>query len=84
MKTNFFRLIFCPFLLLLILIINGCSVNPEPLTKEEIKKALHQDYTERYKNTEVLIKPLTLSEAIARAIKYNLSYKQKIQEAAVG
>ncbi len=83
MKSNYTKLVFLPFLLL-ILVINGCSVNPEPLTKDEIKKALYLDRSERYRTTEPLIKPLTLSEAIARAIKYNLSYKQKIQEAAVG
>jgi len=70
-----------PFLALLL---GGCaSLTPEPLTAPQIAAASAADRQRIEKDIEPLRGPLTLEEAIARAIKYNLERRTRMMEEAV-
>ena len=69
---------------ILISFVGGCNLSPKPLTKEEIISHLYKDRMDAYENVEPIVKPITLHDAVARAIKYNLQYKVKVSEAAIG
>ena len=63
--------------------LSGCaSIQPEPLKLQEIATTLQADKTALTKDVEPLAGPLTLEEAIARAIKYNAERRLKSQEEA--
>ena len=54
------------------ILLAGCSVRPEPVTTEEqISQAL-SDRTKMYADQEPVRGVITLDEAIARSLKYNL------------
>src|SRR5689334_20444211 len=62
----------------------GCaSFSPEPLTAPEIAAVAVADRQQAQKDVEPLNGPLTLEEAIARAIKYNLDRRTRLMEEAV-
>ena len=58
----------------------GCAVTPQPFSPDELR-AQSADRVERYiANQEVVDKPISLYDAMARAIKYNLDYKVELME----
>lgn len=62
---------------------SGCSVNPKPLSMEELadkSTTLLEDYTA---DQEEITQAISLHEAMARAIKYNLDYKVEVFEEAL-
>lgn len=64
-------------------VVSGCTVTPDPLTMEQLAEksnALLENYTA---NQEEVLKPITMYEAMARALKYNLDYKVEIYEEAL-
>nr|VFK45713.1 MAG: Outer membrane protein TolC [Candidatus Kentron sp. TC] len=65
-------------------LIAGCAVTPEPLTPDELESQVQKDMERLFlEETESLPKVLTLSEAIARALKYNLDHRVKMIEEAL-
>ncbi|HEX5394091.1 MAG TPA: TolC family protein [Rhodocyclaceae bacterium] len=63
------------------LLLGGCaSIQPEPLTAPEIAAASATDRQQAQKDVEPLQGALTLEEAIARAIKYNLDRRTRLME----
>lgn len=56
----------------LILIHTGCAVMPSPLTQEEIQQRVQEDLKQLTHYQEPVSRPITLYEAMARALKYNL------------
>lgn len=63
--------------------LSGCaSIQPEPLQVQEIAATLQTDKAALTKDVPPLSGPLTLEEAIARAIKYNAERRMKSQEEA--
>ncbi|MDH5296753.1 MAG: TolC family protein [Nitrospirota bacterium] len=50
----------------------GCSVKPIPLTQEEIEQRVQDDLNRLVDYQEPVARPITLYEAMARALKYNL------------
>ena len=65
------------------LLASGCAVTPNPLTLEELKstKVLRQQAL--MKDQEPIVRPISLYEAMARAIKYNLDYRVQLFEEAL-
>lgn len=66
------------------LLLGACaSLKPEPLTAPEIAATAAADRQAAMKGVEPLAGPLSLEEAIARAIKHNLARRTKLMEEAV-
>ena len=66
------------------LILAGCSsLNPEPLANNAALDRAATDRVTMFNQQEPIAAPLTLDEAIARAIKYNLDLRLKKMEVAV-
>lgn len=65
------------------LILAGCSVRPEPITAEEqISQAL-SDRSRMFADQEPVHGVITLDEALARALKYNLQQRVALMEQAM-
>jgi outer membrane protein TolC len=56
----------------LVLLVTGCMVIPDPLTQEEIQQRVQADLKNLTQFQEPVGKPITLYEAMARAVKFNL------------
>lgn len=63
----------------------GCSVSPEPVNDWERAVRVDSDVKEMfaYQRSGVVSKPITLYDAMARALKYNLEARQKLMEQAL-
>jgi outer membrane protein TolC len=61
----------------------GCAVRPVALSMAERKSALASDQQAMFGNQQPVQGPITLEEAMARALKYNLDSRVKMMEAAV-
>jgi len=70
-------------LLPLALALAACSVKPEPIAVERHVERARADYATLYKDQVPLDGPLTLHEAIARAIKYNFDHRLALMEGAL-
>jgi len=69
-----------------LLILSGCStlnVDSAKLTLPEVRAALQEDKTALTRDVEPLNGPLTLDNAIARAVKYNADRRFRAMELAV-
>ena len=58
----------------------GCSILPVSFTHEELKQQAEEDRIKVTQNQEVIDGPITLYEAIARALKYNLDFHVELSE----
>ena len=66
------------------LLLSGCgTIKPEPLTQDEIGARVSADRAAMYRDQQPVSGPLTLSDAMARALKYNLDYRLKMMEIAL-
>ncbi|WP_248744078.1 MULTISPECIES: TolC family protein [unclassified Pseudomonas] len=68
---------------LLALAISGCAVTSEPIERSVSEQRAKSDLQTMYKGQEPLRGPLTLHQAMARAVKYNLEGRLKIMEEAL-
>jgi outer membrane protein TolC len=64
-------------------LLTACAVTPEPFTKDEMSAQAALDREAMFKGGEPLTGALTVSEAIARAMKYNLDKRSKMMEEAL-
>lgn len=80
---NFWQRILLIFTLLGMSLIVGCSVTPMILDTGEIADQLILDRNVALKDIEPLSGPLTLDEAIARAVKYNLDFRVNMIEQTI-
>ncbi len=62
------------------LVLAGCSVTPEPLTMEDHLQRIERDSKALFGNQEKIEAPITLYDAMARALKYNLDQRLKLME----
>lgn len=69
--------------LLLTASLAGCSVIPEPIAPEDQQALLAADFHQAYADVEPVGEKVTLSEAIARGLKYNLEFRVKRMEQAI-
>lgn len=60
------------------LFVGGCAIAPEPISEETLRQTTAQDRAAV--QAEPITAPLTLPEAIARALKYNLDHRTKLLE----
>ena len=65
------------------LLIAGCTVQPKPLADAERQAEAQNDLKAMFANQEPLTHPLSLQEAYARAVKYNLDRRVKVMEEVV-
>lgn len=68
---------------LLAFAISGCAVTTQPIDRSESENRARADLSSMFKDQEPLSGPLTLNEAMARAIKYNLEARLKVMEHAL-
>jgi len=80
MTVNLVRKI---LVLLLIAVVAACARVPEPLQRSEVNRELQSDLDQLGVIVDPLDKPVTLYQAIARAILYNREYKLSAMEAAL-
>jgi outer membrane protein TolC len=64
--------------------LSGCAVRPTPFTDAERVDAVKTDRTQMFAQTQPLAGPVTLEEAMARSIRFNLDHRLKMMEAALG
>ncbi|CAN5379542.1 hypothetical protein BH11PSE4_BH11PSE4_32090 [soil metagenome] len=65
------------------LCLGGCAFQPIPLTDADRAAEAHADMTDVFAGQEPLTKALTLEEAFARAMAYNLDERVKLMERQV-
>jgi outer membrane protein TolC len=66
------------------LILAGCSsLNPVPLKEQAVRDRAATDRVNMFDQQEPIAGPITLEEAIARSLKYNLDLRLKKMEVAV-
>ena len=63
--------------------LGGCAVTPHPLTADEQKAMLQADQRAMFADQDPVSGPITLDEAMARALKYNLDQRVKVMEQAL-
>jgi outer membrane protein TolC len=61
----------------------GCAIHPAPLSVADRKATVARDQEAMFGNQQPVLGPITLEEAMARALKYNLDSRVKLMEAAV-
>ncbi len=66
----------------LAVVLSGCAVFPSPLDADERARIAAQAQVALFEDQERLTSPLTLAEAMARAIKYQAEYRQRQMEQA--
>jgi len=86
MKTNIRRRVPTASLLAsvsLAVLLSACALAPDPYTKDEFQAKGVQDRTAMFKDVEPITKPLTLTDAIVRVLRYNLDQRAKMMEHAL-
>jgi outer membrane protein TolC len=63
--------------------LSGCALHPTPFTDAERTQSVGADRTAMFADQPPLAGPVTLEEAMARAIRYNLDHRQKMMEEAL-
>jgi len=66
-----------------IVLLTGCAIMPEPITQTEQQASLNADKQVLFAKQEPILAPITVYEAMARALKYNLNHRVKMMEHAV-
>ena len=61
----------------------GCSITPKPFTIDEQRILMRQDRIKAQSDVEPIGDFLSLHEAVARGLKYNLNHRTKILEHAI-
>ena len=68
---------------LMLTVLSGCSVTPQPLEDHAIAAANQQDREAITIGAPEITGALTLEESIARALKYNLEHRVSLFEQAI-
>jgi multidrug efflux system outer membrane protein len=66
-----------------VVMLAGCAIMPEPITQVEQKASLDADKQIIFAKQEPIVAPLSVYDAMARALKYNLNHRVKMMEHAV-
>ncbi|MCW2479893.1 TolC family protein [Candidatus Symbiopectobacterium sp. NZEC135] len=67
----------------MVLAASGCAVTTQPITKMESGQRSQQDKIAMFSQQEPVTAPITLYDAMARALKYNLESRLKVMEHAL-
>lgn len=65
------------------LVITGCTIAPKLMTPNEQRVTLEKDRVRATKDVQPVGELLTMNEAIARGLKYNLDHRSKMLEQAI-
>ena len=65
------------------LLFAGCSVVPHNATPDEVRSRVSSDTSRMYVQQAPIAGPVTVEEAVARTLKYNLDYRLKKMESAL-
>lgn len=68
---------------IMLLGLTGCTVMPEPYTPQDDEKRVSEDKKVLFAEQEPVTAPISLYQAMARAIKYNLDHRLKVMEEAL-
>nr|WP_285293400.1 TolC family protein [Burkholderia glumae] len=63
--------------------LSGCAVKPAPFSDAERAETARTDRMTMFTNQQPVSGPITLDEAMARAIRYNLDHRLKMMEEAL-
>ena len=64
----------------MLIMMGGCSLVPIPFTQSEIEEQVRVDFEAVTAEQEAVTGPISLYEAIARALKYNLDFHLELQK----
>lgn len=64
-------------------VLAGCTVAPKALTQDEVRERVKHDTAKMYSGQAPITAAITMEEAVARALKYNLDYRLKKMESAL-
>jgi outer membrane protein TolC len=64
-------------------VLSACAIHPTPFTDAERAQAAHAGRAELMSQQDAVTAPITLDEAMARAIRYNLDHRVKMMEEAL-
>ena len=64
-------------------LLSGCSVTPKPLAPSELAMRAQQNAVDVTANQEPVGSEISLYDAMARALKYNLDYKVELMDEAL-
>ncbi|QDH60571.1 TolC family protein [Pandoraea pnomenusa] len=64
--------------------LSGCAIKPVPFSDAERAQTAQADRTTLFADQQPVTGPITLDEAMARAIRYNLDHRLKMMEEALG
>ncbi len=67
----------------LVVLLSACALTPEPYSKAEFQAKGAKDRAAMFKDVAPITKPLTLADAIARVLHYNLDQRSKMMESAL-
>ena len=69
---------------LAVLVLGGCSVTaPDVLSSDDMVRIANADQLQMFSTQEPVTAPITMEEAVARAIKYNLEHRLAMMERAI-
>jgi len=60
----------------------GCAVIPNPFTRDQVQNRAREDLKRIADEQDAMVAPLTLEDATARAVKYNMEYRVRLMEEA--
>ncbi|MBN3725429.1 TolC family protein [Burkholderia sp. Ac-20379] len=63
--------------------LSGCAIKPVPFTDAERADTARTDRVAMFSNQQPVNGPITLDEAMARAVRYNLDHRLKMMEEAL-
>jgi len=64
-------------------LLSACAVTPEPFNRADLARQASEDRAAMFQGSEALSGPLSVSDAIARALRYNLDKRSKMMEEAL-
>lgn len=64
-------------------VLSGCVTTPMPLAKDELEKIASEDRQTIAEQGAPIQGPISMAEAVARALKYNLGHRTRLLEEAV-
>jgi outer membrane protein TolC len=66
-----------------LVLLSACALQPRPFTEAELKAQAEADRGKLFAPEAPVTRPLSLADAIARALKYNLDHRTKMLERAL-
>jgi outer membrane protein TolC len=64
-------------------LLGACAVQPDPLSDAEVQSRIDNDLSALFAEQEPVTGPITLNEAMARAVLYNMENRVQLMEAAL-